>query len=59
MSEGKQQGPLGGSSQWLDGAVELEGTEDMLHVENLLQECGHTVVKDVLHDIKMNLNVCI
>ena len=39
-SEGRQQGLQGGSSQKLDYVVEMEVTEDMLEVENLLHECG-------------------
>ena len=41
MSEGRPRGQVGGSSQGLDGVAELDATEDMLQVENLLQECGH------------------
>ena len=37
--EERQRGPQGGSSKGLD-VVEMEATEDMLQVENLLNECG-------------------
>ena len=40
MSEERQRGHVSGSPQGLDGVAELETTEDMLQVENLLQECG-------------------
>ena len=40
MSEGRQQGLQGESSQKLEYATKMEAIEEMLEVENLLQECG-------------------
>ena len=57
MSEGRQRGHVGVSPQGLDGVAELEATEDMLQVENLLQKCGqaHNACPRWGHDKVMDM----
>ena len=59
MSDGRQRGLQGKSSQKMDYVAEMEVTEDMLEVENILQECGqaYNACPRWAHDKEMDMKV--